>query len=83
MRSGILVARENDALNRDPHLRSSPWQGEGKKEPDSSLSSRMTQKVGRLGFVMCLQNPHLPAAMRPAASPVKITGEVSEAAARS
>jgi hypothetical protein len=46
-----------------------------------TLEGRGTIVQRRAGVEVESQNPHLPAAMRPAASPVKITGEVSEAAA--
>jgi hypothetical protein len=50
---------------------------------DSSLRSRMTQRASVAAFVVRSQNPHLPAALRPAAGPSrKVTGEVNSAPLR-
>ena len=46
------------------------------KKPGFFAPLWMTQKVSKRAVEMISQHPHLPAAMRPAASPVKITGEV-------
>ena len=47
------------------------------------LSSRTADSArAQPAFAMRSQNPHLPPAMRPAASPVKVTGEVKFAVSR-
>jgi hypothetical protein len=42
--NGILNRAQNSALHQDPHLRSSPFEGEGKKDAEAGIVNRARKK---------------------------------------
>jgi hypothetical protein len=74
---------QRSGKNKDPGSLFGPWPERiGFALNDKKEGTKPKKAGGDVArFHLESRNPHLPAASRPAASPVKITGEVSEAAA--